>query len=60
MKKHEYEIEFEAATEEEAEMKMRALTTLAKKLSAKELDKMADILKNNPVKTALAKKALGV
>ncbi len=60
MTKHTYEIEIAATSESEAETKMRALTTLAAKLNTKELDKLAYIVKNDPVKTALAKKALGV
>lgn len=55
-----YDIEIKAATEAEADTKMKALTVLASRLSAKELDKLADIIKNDPVKTAMAKKALGV
>lgn len=60
MKKFSYDITIEASTETEADTKMKALTTLAAKLSAKELDKLAWIVKNDPVKTAIAKKALGV
>lgn len=60
MKKFSYEITITASTESEAEVKMKALTTLIAKLSAKELAKLADIVKNDPVKTAMAKKALGM
>lgn len=60
MSKHSYTIVIEATTEKEADTKMKALTVLASKLSPKELEKLADIIKNDPVKTALAKKALGV
>jgi hypothetical protein len=60
MKKFSYEISIEAATEAEADSKMSALGTLTKKLTTKELVKLADIVKNDPVKTAMAKKALGV
>lgn len=60
MKKYSYDISLEAATEKEADMKMKALSVLAKKLSTTELLKLADIVQNDPVKTALAKKALGV
>jgi len=60
MSKQSYTIIIEAATEKEADTKMKALTVLASKLSPKELEKLADIIKNDPVKTALAKKALGV
>ena len=60
MKKFSYDITIEAATETEADAKMKSLTTIAKKLNTKELAKLADIVQNDPVKTALAKKALGV
>lgn len=60
MKKYGYDISIEAASEAEADTKMKALISLASKLSAKELDKLAWIVKNDPVKTAMAKKALGV
>jgi hypothetical protein len=59
MIKFSYAIMVEAATKAEADTKMRALTVLASKLSAKELDKLAWVVKNDPVKTALAKQALG-
>ncbi|MCK6650162.1 MAG: hypothetical protein U0W65_02070 [Bacteroidia bacterium] len=60
MKKYTYELEIAASNEKEADTKMEALTVLASKLSAKELEKLAHVVKNDPVKTALAKKALGV
>ena len=60
MQKFHYDISIEAKTESEATAKMKALTTLASKLSEKELSKLAHIVKTDPVKTALAKKYLGV
>ncbi|MGC4036081.1 MAG: hypothetical protein QM764_08970 [Chitinophagaceae bacterium] len=60
MKKYQYEISIETKTEQEAEAKMKALTILASKLSEKELSKLAHVIKHDPVKTALAKKYLGV
>ena len=60
MKKYAYDINIEAATEKESDSKMKALTVLAKKLTATELEKLADIIQNDPQKTALAKQALGV
>lgn len=60
MKKFNYDISIEAASEAEADAKMKALSVLAKKLNTKELIKLADIVQNDPVKTAIAKKALGV
>lgn len=60
MPKYTYEMAIEATKESEAETKMKALTVLASKLSAKELEKLAHIVKHDPVKTAMAKSALGV
>lgn len=60
MAKYTYDISIEAPTEQEADIKMKSLSTLASKLSTKELEKLADIVKNDPVKLSLAKKALGV
>jgi hypothetical protein len=60
MKKYHYDISIEAKSENEANAKMNALTTLASKLSEKELTKLAHVIKHDPVKTALAKKYLGV
>ena len=50
----------EAKSETEANAKMNALTTLASKLSEKEVSKLAHVIKHDPIKTALAKKYLGV
>lgn len=60
MKKFHYDISIEATAEAEADAKMTALTTLAGKLSQKELSKLAHVIKHDLVKTALAKKYLGV
>lgn len=60
MPKFSYDISVEAKSEEEATDKMKALTALASKLTEKELTKLAHIVKHDPVKTALAKKYLGV
>lgn len=55
-----YEINIEASTEAEADTKMKAITVLVKKLKSNELAKLAHIVQNDPIKTAMAKKALGV
>jgi hypothetical protein len=60
MPKFSYDIVVEAPTEDEADNKMKAVTVLLAKLNTKELSKLAHIVQNDPVKTALAKKALGV
>ncbi|HYG53129.1 MAG TPA: hypothetical protein VD905_19655 [Flavobacteriales bacterium] len=60
MSKFTYNITLSAVSEKEAESKMRALTVLAARLTEKEISKLADIIQNDPQKTALAKKALGV
>jgi hypothetical protein len=60
MKKYKYDFTIEASSEQEAEEKMKAITTLVSKLKPKELCKLAHIIQYDPVKTALAKKYLGV
>ena len=60
MKKYHYDISIQAKNEAEAVAKMTALVTLASNLSEKELSKLAHVIKHDPVKTALAKKYLGV
>jgi hypothetical protein len=60
MKKYDYTISITASDEAQAERKMKALCVLAAKLVEKELVKLADIILNDPVKTQLAKRALGV
>ena len=60
MKKYQYTMTIEAKTETEADGKMQSLTVLASRLSEKELTKLAYVIKYDPVKTALAKKYLGV
>lgn len=60
MNKFSFEINIEAQTQAEAEVKMLAASTLMQKLKAREIAKLADVVKNDPVKTAIAKKALGL
>ena len=57
---YDYEIQIQASNEKEADSKMKSLITLAKKLKSHELVKLADVIKNDPVKTGLAKKYLGL
>jgi hypothetical protein len=60
MKSYTYKFSLEEKSEQDADAKIEALSTLAKKLSVKELSKLAHVVKTDPVKTALAKKYLGV
>lgn len=60
MNKYTYEIDIAEETEHLSEVKMKALIVLASKLTANELTKLADVIKNDPIKTAMAKRALGV
>jgi hypothetical protein len=60
MTKYTYELDITASNEQEADTKMKALTVLASRLTAKELEKLAYVVKNEPMKLAMAKKALGV
>lgn len=58
MKKYDYDISIAASSSTEAEAKLTALSTLASRLSLTELTKLAHVIKNDPAKTALAKKYL--
>lgn len=60
MKKHTYAIVISAANQKQADNKARALKIISTKLSTAELLKLADIISNDPVKTQMAKAALGV
>lgn len=57
--KFNYDISIEAKHQQEADEKIAALMILAAKLNEKQLTKMAHIIKNDPIKTALALKYLG-
>ncbi|MEM6771709.1 MAG: hypothetical protein AAF597_14085 [Bacteroidota bacterium] len=60
MNKYPYEITLSATTKSEATEKMHALAVLARKLTARELNKLANVVENDPVKTMIAKRALGL
>lgn len=60
MTKYDFNLTIEAKTSTDAEEKVKALTTLASKLSAKELTKLAHIVQNDPAKTMLAKRYMGL
>jgi hypothetical protein len=60
MSKFTFEITIEASTPQEAEAKLKAASVLMQKLKEKELTRLADVVKNDPVKIAIAKKALGL
>lgn len=60
MNTYKYEVQVQATSKEEAQSKMKSICDLLKKLNEKELAKLAHIVMNDPVKTALAKRALGV
>lgn len=60
MKNYTYKITLEEKSEGDADAKIEAISILAKKLSVNELSKLSHIVKTDPVKTALAKKYLGV
>lgn len=60
MSKYSFEIEIEAASELEATEKLKSASILMQKLKAHEIKKLAEVVKNDPVKTSLAKRALGL
>lgn len=55
-----FEVTIEAQTQQEAQVKLQAAATLMQKLKPGEIAKLADVVKRDPVKTAIAKKALGL
>ena len=60
MKKFPCDFSVPANTEAEAEKKLTALSTLATYLTEQELTKLAHIVKNDPIKTSMAKAYLGM
>lgn len=60
MQKYNYEITIEANSSQDAETILRSAITLMKKLKPNEIRKLADVVANDPVKTALAKRAMGL
>ncbi|MBI3133633.1 MAG: hypothetical protein HYZ14_03060 [Bacteroidetes bacterium] len=59
MEKHSFKITI-SGTKQEAGQKAEALATLAAYLDAATLKKLAEVVKSDPGKVALAKKFLGV
>jgi hypothetical protein len=55
-----YNITIIAKTQDEAANKMQAIAILLDELKEKELTKLAQVVKNDPIKTKMAKMALGV
>ena len=60
MQTYNYQLGISATSETDAEIKVKALAVLARKLKATELQALAKTVANDPVKTALAKKYLGL
>jgi hypothetical protein len=60
MTTYNYNIRVQATSKEEAEAKLKAICVLLDKLNQKEITKLAFVVANDPVKTKMAKIALGV
>jgi len=60
MNKYNYSITLNEKTEGESVMKIKGLIVLASRLTANEIDRLAEIVKNDPIKTAMAKSYLGI
>lgn len=58
--KYTYEITIEATNQQEAKEKLGAVAVLIQKLQSKELTRLAEVVKNDPIKTAIAKRAMGL
>ena len=60
MNKFSFDITIEADNQKDAETKLKGAATLMQKLKANEIARLAEVVKSDPVKTALAKKYLGL
>ncbi len=60
MNKFSYDVTIEANSQEEALTKLKAASVLMQKLKPNEINRLAEVVKNDPIKTAIAKKALGL
>lgn len=60
MNKFSFDISIEANSQEEALVKLKAASVLMQKLKPNEINRLAEVVKNDPIKTAIAKKALGL
>lgn len=60
MDTYQYDINIIAPTETEPDSKMQAIVTIVSCLTVQELNRLAFIVEHDPVKTALAKRYLGV
>ena len=58
--KYSFDISIDASTESEAVEKLKAAVVLMQKLKVNEIKRLAEVVKNDPIKTALAKSALGL
>jgi hypothetical protein len=60
MKSYPFEISIEDINEADALQRLKAAVTLMKRLKLSEIQKLAHIVEHDPIKTAMAKRALGV
>jgi hypothetical protein len=60
MNKYSFDISIEANSQEEALAKLKAASVLMQKLKPNEITRLAEVVKNDPIKTTIAKKALGL
>jgi hypothetical protein len=60
MNKYSFDISIEASSQDEALVKLKAASVLMQKLKSNEINRLAEVVKNDPLKTAIAKKALGL
>ena len=60
MNEYTYNLTILATSQEESIKKMQAISILLDELKEKELSKLAHVVKHDPIKTKMAKMALGV
>ncbi len=58
MTKYNYDFSIEANNEQDADLKIKSLAVIGKKLTVEEVEKFAHMLLNDPVKTRIAKSYL--
>lgn len=58
--KYNFEISIEAGNTQDADTLLKSAIMLMKKLKPNEIKKLAEVVVNDPIKTAFAKKALGL
>lgn len=57
---YKFEITIQAETQKEAEEKLKCASIFIRKLKTRELKRFAEVIEKEPMKVAMAKRALGL